>query len=193
MHQLALNVFDLKTYNKNIMETLKYCKVRKVKSIARAHADDAGIDFYIPEDLTVEQFAEKCGMIKDIVQTMSDGEYITSIEIKPGQSVLIPSGIHVKVPDGYALIYFNKSGVASKKHLHVGACVVDQNYEGECHLNLTNVGSMPIVVNAGEKIVQGILLPINYAQTEEINSLEELYADSESTRGSGGFGSTGNA
>ena len=35
------------------METLKYCKVRKVKSIARAHVDDAGIDFYIPEDLTV--------------------------------------------------------------------------------------------------------------------------------------------
>lgn len=173
------------------METLKYCKVRKVKSIARAHADDAGIDFYIPEDLTVQQFAEKCGMTKDVVQTMSEGEYITSIEIKPGQSVLIPSGIHVKVPDGYALIYFNKSGVASKKHLHVGACVVDQNYEGECHLNLTNVGSMPIVVNAGEKIVQGILLPINYAQTEEVNSLEELYADSESSRGSGGFGSTG--
>ena len=64
-------------------------------------------------------------MTKDVVQTMSEGEYITSIEIKPGQSVLIPSGIHVKVPDGYALIYFNKSGVASKKHLHVGACVVD--------------------------------------------------------------------
>jgi len=36
--------------------------------------------------------------------------------------------MHLKIPEGYALIYFNKSGVASKKHLHVGASVVDENY-----------------------------------------------------------------
>ena len=170
---------------------LKYCKVRNVKSIARAHIDDAGIDFYVPEDLTVDDMQPKMDTTKNDLAVTIDAGIITSFTLHPGESVLIPSGIHVKVPTGYALIYFNKSGVASKKHLHVGACVVDENYQGECHINLTNVGNMPITINAGEKIVQGILLPINYAQTEELGSLEELYSDGVSSRGTGGFGSSG--
>ena len=71
-------------------------------------------------------------------------------------------------------------------------CVVDENYQGECHLNLTNTGNCDITITAGDKIVQGIVLPINYCQAEELNSLEELYATSTSTRGTGGFGSTDN-
>lgn len=174
------------------MEKLKYCKVREVKSIARAHADDAGIDFYIPTDLTKDIFNSKCDVTKDYVYTTEENGYIKDITLHPGESVLIPSGIHVKIPHGYALIYFNKSGVSSKKHLHVGACVVDENYQGECHLNLTNVGSCNMTISAGEKIVQGIILPINYAQTEEIDSLEKLYSEGVSDRGACGFGSTGN-
>lgn len=103
---------------------LKYTKVRKVKSIARAHAEDAGIDFYIPEDLNAEEFISKILVTKDNVDlSVDENGIITNITLKAGQSVLIPSGIHVKIPHGYALIYMNKSGVASKKHLHVGACV----------------------------------------------------------------------
>lgn len=174
------------------MDTLKYSKVRKVKSLNRAHADDAGIDFYIPEDIDVDTFHKKCDVTKcNVTYTLTDDGFIKDITLSPGQSVLIPSGIHVKVPHGYALVYFNKSGVASKKHLHVGACVVDENYQGECHLNLTNVGDCNIIISAGDKIVQGIVLPINYCQAEEISSLEQLYADGESSRGAGGFGSSG--
>lgn len=173
------------------MKTLKYCKVREVKSIARAHADDAGIDFYVPTNLTIADMKPKMETTKnDLVVSVENG-VITQFMLQPGESVLIPSGIHVKVPTGYALIYFNKSGVASKKHLHVGACVVDENYQGECHINVTNVGSTAIAINAGEKIVQGILLPINYAQTEEISSLDELYENEVTSRGTGGFGSSG--
>lgn len=173
------------------METLKYCKVRNVKSIARAHAEDAGIDFYIPEDLTDEVLKTKCDVTKNYLTTTLENGFIKEIVLHPGESVLIPSGIHVKIPHGYALIYMNKSGVASKKHLHVGACVVDENYQGECHLNLTNVGDCNMTIAAGEKIVQGIVLPINYCQTEEIASLNELYVDGTSDRGAGGFGSSG--
>lgn len=173
------------------METLKYTKVRKVKSIARAHADDAGIDFYIPEDITNDQLLEKSHVTKDYLDVRETDGFISEIVLHPGQSVLIPSGIHVKVPHGHALIYMNKSGVASKKHLHVGACVVDENYQGECHINLTNVGSGNISIAAGDKIVQGVVLPINYCQSEEVSSLEELYADHVSERGAGGFGSSG--
>lgn len=170
---------------------LKFCKVRKVKSPTRAHDTDAGIDFYVPEDLTPEVLQAKCEMTKNFVFYKEENGIVSEITLCPHESILLPSGIHVKIPHGYALVYMNKSGVASKKHLHVGACVVDESYEGECHLNLTNVGDCNITIHAGEKLVQGIVLQVNYCMTEEFNSLDELYADSNSARGDGGFGSTG--
>lgn len=174
------------------METLKYCKVRKVKSPIRAHAEDAGIDFYIPESIDQETFLNKCDVTKCYPATTYDENgFLKSITLAPGQSVLIPSGIHVKIPHGYALIYMNKSGVASKRHLDVMACCVDENYEGECHLNLVNAGDCNITIEAGDKIVQGLVLPINYCQTEECTSIEDLYKENKSDRGSNGFGSTG--
>lgn len=174
------------------MENLRYCKVREVKSPTRAHSTDAGIDFYIPTDIDVDTFASKCDVTKcNLNYTLTDDYKIKTITLSPGQSVLIPSGIHVKIPDGYALIYMNKSGVASKKHLLVGAAVVDQEYEGECHINLFNAGDCNIIIEAGDKIVQGIVLPVSYCQTEECSSLEQLYAGSASSRGAGGFGSSG--
>lgn len=172
------------------MDILRYCKVRNVKSINRAHTEDAGIDFYIPEDIDETTWSTKCDVTKCFPLATFDNNVLKSFTLKPGQSVLIPSGIHVNIPHGYALIYMNKSGVASKKHLHVGACVVDENYQGECHLNLTNVGDCNITVEAGDKIVQGVVLPINYCQTQEISSLAELYVDGESDRGANGFGSS---
>lgn len=106
-----------------MIDTLKFCKVRTVKSPNRAHSDDAGIDFYFPEDLPVETFKAKCDMTKQNVTFSEENGIVKSVTIKPLESVLIPSGIHVKIPNGYALIFMNKSGVATKKHLHVGACV----------------------------------------------------------------------
>ena len=172
--------------------TLKYCKTRKVKSPMRAHPFDAGIDLYVPEDLTSDVMKEKLAVVKEDIEIGygNDG-FIKTMKLNPGQSILIPTGLHVKVPDGYALIFFNKSGIATKRHLHVGACVIDQNYEGECHINLTNVGNEAMVIEAGDKITQGIILPINYAITEEIESVEKLYAESDHDRGTGGFGSSG--
>lgn len=56
------------------MKTLKYCKVREVKSIARAHADDAGIDFYVPTNLTVADMKPKMETTKnDLVVSVENG------------------------------------------------------------------------------------------------------------------------
>ena len=172
------------------MENLKFCKVRAVKTPCRAHATDAGIDFFVPEDLKKDEFLAKCDVTKQYVHVNCDGDVVKEIVLAPGQSVLIPSGIHVKVPAGHALIYMNKSGVASKKHLHVGACVIDENYQNECNINLTNVGSCNITFSAGEKLVQGIVLPINYCQVEEVANDKELYNGIVTDRGQNGFGST---
>ena len=142
---------------------MKISKVRDVKTPARGTPESAGIDFYIPEGET---------------------RYIN-----PNSSVLIPSGIKAKVPKGHALIAFNKSGVAVKKNLIVGACVVDEDYQGEIHLHIMNVGDKPIVVNAGDKITQFVLLPVFYDNVEVVE-INNLY-DENTIRGDGGFGSTG--
>lgn len=143
---------------------MKISKVRKVKTPIRANNTDAGIDFFVPEDNK-------------------------PIFIEPGESCLIPSGIKVEVPEGYALIAFNKSGVAVKKELHVGACVVDCGYQGEVHINLTNVGKTQQYLNPGDKVVQFVLLKLGNPVIELVKE-NNLY-ESKSSRGDGGFGSSG--
>lgn len=172
--------------------TLKYCKTKKVKSPNRAHAMDAGIDFYVPEDLTLNDMESKFTAIGCRVQTdVDENGIIKCFKLKPNESILIPSGIKVKVPEGYMLQFHNKSGVASKRGLLVGANTVDVGYEGECHLNLHNVSKIERVISAGDKIVQGILIPVNFAMPEEVENAGVLFNGSSSERGEGGFGSSG--
>jgi len=161
---------------------MKYTKIRKVKSPTRGTSQSAGIDFYIPDE-------------------WNDGQ---PYSVPPGGRVLIPSGIKVNVPTGYALIAFNKSGVASKTGLVVGACVVDEDYQGEVHLNMINTNQLTeafdgtayatnsghVTLNPGDKLTQFILVPVNYATPEEVE-LENLYQET-TERGEGGFDSTGN-
>ena len=143
---------------------MRISKIRDVKTPTRANNTDAGIDFFVPEDIQMKR-------------------------ITPGESCLIPSGVKVNVPEGFALVAFNKSGVAVKKSLHVGACVVDNGYQGEVHINLTNVGEYEQVINPGDKIVQFVLLPLGPHHVNLVPE-NELYP-AESARGAGGFGSTG--
>lgn len=167
------------------MKKFSYVKVRDVKSPSRGTPLSAGLDFYVPNDLTLEQIAEKnplCPIFESV-----DGHF----QIGPYSRILIPSGLHFKLPEGTALIAFNKSGVATKRSLVVGACVVDADYEGECHISLINTSNSRVEIARGEKIVQFLLLDVNYDIPNECSSLDELYHASTSVRGSGGFGSTG--
>lgn len=138
-----------------------------VKAPNRAHADDAGIDFFVPND------------IKE--------PYI----VGPSMTVLIPLKVRGIIPKGYALILKDKSGVALKKELKVMAGVVDSGYTGEICLQVSNVGSSIKTISAGEKICQGLLIPVLTEAVELIkdDKYEKLAADSE--RGTGGYGSTG--
>ena len=145
--------------------SLLYTKTRDVKSPIRAHNTDAGIDFFVPNDF---------------------GEVI----LKPGDDVLIDSGIKVAIPDGYVLIFKEKSGVATKKKLTVGASVVDSDYRGVVHFHLFNNGLDEQKIMSGEKIIQGLVVPVSLCMTKEI-SIDE-YDKMETERGSGGFGSSGN-
>ena len=69
--------------------------------------------------------------------------------------------------------------------------VIDEPYQGEVHIHVINVGKEPQTLNAGDKITQFICLPINYVNVEEVSDEFELYNGLVTTRGEGGFGSTG--
>lgn len=170
-------------------------KIRKVKTPSRGTPKSAGLDFFIPEDLPQAEMSEINNGINSGAGFVCEGSenktVVTSISLAPGKSVLIPAGVKVKVPNGYSLIFFNKSGVGSKKKLDVLASVVDQDYEGEVHLNVVNNGFETQILTAGQKLVQGILLPVFYAPVKEYKTSEEMYSGSSSQRGEGGFGSTG--
>ena len=117
--------------------------------------------------------------------------YVKSIDLDTNEKILIPSGIHVNLPKNIFLKVDNKSGIASKRGLICGANIIDQDYEGEMHINLINVCNNTTIINAGDKIVQMIALfqPV-MKEAAEFESLEKLYENSTSERGADGFGST---
>ena len=82
----------------------------------------------------------------------------------------------------------NKSGIASKKQLIVGACVVDSGYDGEVLVNLHNLSPESRIIEPGQKIAQAVLTPI---VTCGVGEVTEDSLNRTSTRGAGGFGSTG--
>ena len=92
------------------------------------------------------------------------------------------------MPYGFMLEIKNKSSVAAKKQLLVGACVVDSGYDGEVFVNLHNVGSESRTIQPGQKIAQGVLIPVEPCVVVECgtDTLNE-----NSTRGAGALGSTG--
>ena len=166
------------------VKDLRFALVRDVEAPKRAHPHDAGLDFSIPRIFPLDVFLDKNPTLcRD--NYSSDG-----IVLHPGERVLIPSGVHVEVPEGMALIAMNKSGISSKRGLVPAAAVVDSGYQGEVHINLINTSNVDVRVKFGEKIIQFIMFPIVPCGTEEVLSLAELYPQ-DTVRMTGGFGSTG--
>ena len=109
------------------------------------------------------------------------------LEIAPGDSVFVPTGLAMELPKGYAGLIYARSGLACKRGLapanKVG--VVDSDYRGEFMVVLHNHGKDLQTISNGERIAQLVITPI-------ITPLYELVEDlSETERSSGGFGSTG--
>lgn len=167
---------------------MKYTKVKNVKSPCRANTTDAGIDFFVPDDLTKTELDRKP---HDGAEFFCINGFMDHIRLDPGGRCLIPSGIHVRLEPGTALLLVNKSGVAANKGLTVGSCLVDETYTGEVHLSIINTTAHSVRIEPGDKIVQGIILNVSHSMPEEFASEEDLYKDFETTRGAGGFGSSG--
>lgn len=99
-------------------------------------------------------------------------------------SVVIDTGVHVEIPEGYTIFLKSKSGL-NVMHNLIGEGVVDALYTGSIKVKLYNLGDTDYQILRGDKIIQMVILPCAYCEFTEV----EQFADSE--RGTGGFGSTG--
>lgn len=106
---------------------------------------------------------------------------------QPGETKLIPTGLAMEIPSGYAGLIYARSGLASKKGLapanKVG--VVDADYRGEIMVALHNHSNSPVSIEPQERIAQLVITPYLTAHFQETEQL------SDTVRGEGGFGSTG--
>ena len=189
--------------------SFKFVRVRDVHVPTRANQGDAGIDFYVPNDLTVDDLI-KCNTntyignwsITDRIQVPSNEVYglineaddLCRILIGPHATCVIPSGIcGILEPEASMLQANDKSGVSSKKKLKVTASIIDSPYTGEIHHVVFNTTNEVVEIHLGEKLVQYIHIPIYLTQPDEISDseFEKLKTEKElkSGRGSDGMGS----
>lgn len=109
------------------------------------------------------------------------------VTIHPGETTAVPTGLTIGVPAGYEAQVRPRSGLALKHGLSVlnSPGTIDSDYRGEVKVILANLGREDFAINRGDRIAQLVICPIIHADWEEVDHLPE------SSRGAGGFGSTG--
>ena len=111
----------------------------------------------------------------------------SSLTIKPKTSHLVPTGLSIAFSENYEIQIRPRSGLAAKNNISVlnSPGTIDSDYRGEIKVIIYNHGNEEFVINNKDRIAQMILTPIVKMDLEEADELPE------STRGEGGFGSTG--
>lgn len=109
------------------------------------------------------------------------------ITLNVGERVLIPTGLHIQLPEGYEAQIRPRSGMALK---HGITCAntpgtVDADYTGDVGVILINLGNEPFTVNDGDRIAQMVIGQYTQVEWNEVDALNET------ERGNGGFGHTG--
>lgn len=105
----------------------------------------------------------------------------------PGDRRAVDTGIKVAIPEGYAGFVLPRSGHAKRSGVGVvnSPGLIDSGYRGEVSVLLINHGNDPVTFRKGDRIAQLVVLPIPEVEWDEVEELDET------TRGEGGFGSTG--
>ena len=109
------------------------------------------------------------------------------IEIKPGKTAIIPTGLSVSIPKNFEIQIRPRSGLAAKNQISVlnTPGTIDADYRGELKVILINLSDNAFIIEKGLRIAQMVLCPVIKATLKEVEIMEET------KRGSGGFGSTG--
>lgn len=111
------------------------------------------------------------------------------VEISPGEAHTFGTGLICEVPTGFGLFLFSRSGHGVKQRIRMGNCVgvIDSDYRGEVMVNLTNDGRKVQRIRSGERIAQGVVMPVVRVAFTLVQPDQLTKTD----RGTGGFGSTG--
>lgn len=124
---------------------LKVKKLRhEAKLPTRAHHDDAGLDIYCCDAIT----------------------------IPPRTTVKIPTGIAYEVPDGYCIFAWDKGSLGSKGIKTLGG-VLDSGYRGELFIPIHNLNDVPYVFESGDKVAQMVIQKVELWEVEETDELSE--------------------
>ncbi|MBB2163384.1 dUTP diphosphatase [Gluconacetobacter sp. 1b LMG 1731] len=111
------------------------------------------------------------------------------VALAPGARLLVPTGLCIALPPGYELQIRPRSGLALKHGITLPNTpgTIDEDYRGEIGVILLNTGDAPLDITRGMRIAQAVLAPVVRVAWQETESLDET------SRASGGFGSTGTA
>ncbi len=110
---------------------------------------------------------------------------IEDTTIPPSEKHIIQTGIKMAIPQGYFGNIRDRSGLAAKQAAHVLAGVVDSGYRGDVGVVMINLGKEPIEIKKGDRVAQMLIQKIETPTIVEAENLDDT------TRGDGGFGSTG--
>lgn len=115
------------------------------------------------------------------------GDMEKPVDIRPDGAAVVPTGISFEVPMGYVMLVFSRSGHGFKNGVRLGNAVgvIDAGYRGELQVALRNDGRAWFKVAHGDRIAQAMIIPRPAIELEEAGEL------SDSSRGTGGLGSTG--
>ena len=142
---------------------VKICKLNSDANIPEyAHDTDAGCDVFAVKETKIE----------------------------PGQTTIVKTGIAVGIPAGYEIQVRPRSGLSLKSKLRIANApgTIDADYRGEIGIIMTNTGDTPYIIDKGMKIAQLVIAPTPIIKWNVVKTVEELGTTS---RGEGGFGSTG--
>ena len=110
---------------------------------------------------------------------------IESVSIPVGARVLVGTGIAIEIPDGYVGLIWDKSGLSMVHGLKNLGGVIDARYRGEIKAGVVNLSDDDYTITAGHKVAQMLIQKVERADIKEVTEL------SDTSRGHGGFGSTG--
>lgn len=110
---------------------------------------------------------------------------VEDMVLAPGERGSVPTGIAIELPDGYVSLVWDKSGPSHKFGVKTLGGVLDSGYRGEYLIGLINLGQENFEIKKGQKVAQLLIQKVERPEIEEVAEL------GDTSRGAGGFGSTG--
>jgi len=167
---MEINLFNTDTFRAD--EPMSY------KTISTVYSTPA-----VPTILTNPEY---CPEYKTSGSAGADLKVNVNVVLNPNSSQVVTTGVRLAIPDGFVGLVFPRSGLASKGvTLANSVGVIDSDYRGEIQLALVNRGTDPVQLNAGDRVAQIVFLPVTQFPFVIQTTLDST------TRGTGGFGSTG--